>query len=194
MAVRWPDDLPTIEVSDAAALRAWFEEHHATANGAWIWFWKAGSGRTSVPWSEVVDVLLCFGWIDATIQPLDADSYVQYVTRRKTGSMWSKVNKAKLVELEAAGLMTEAGRAVAARAQADGSWTLLDAAEARLVPDDLDAAFEQHPGSREFFDALTAAQQSAVLRRIYLAKRDETRAKWVAISVERLAARVKPPY
>jgi uncharacterized protein YdeI (YjbR/CyaY-like superfamily) len=195
MAVRWPDDEhDTIEVANVGELREWFEANHTIADGAWIWFWKVGSGRAAVSWSAMVDVLLCFGWIDTKIQPLDADSYVQYVTPRRAGSVWSKVNKAKLVELEAAGLMTDAGRKVVERAQADGSWALLEAAEAQIVPDDLAAAMNAAAGSREFYDTLSPSQQSSVLRKIYLSKRDVTRAKWVAVSVEQLAARVKPPY
>jgi uncharacterized protein YdeI (YjbR/CyaY-like superfamily) len=195
MAVRWPDDEhPTIEVADVGDLRAWFEANHNTADGAWIWFWKVGSGRATVSWSEVVDVLLCFGWIDTKIQPIDGDSYVQYVTLRRPGSMWSQVNKAKLVELEAAGLMTPAGWAVVERAQADGSWTLLEASEAQIMPDDLSAALDATAGARDFYDSLSASQQSSVLRKIYLSKREATRSKWVAITVERLAAQVKPPY
>jgi uncharacterized protein YdeI (YjbR/CyaY-like superfamily) len=195
VAVRWPDDEhDTIEAADVGELRTWFEANHDSADGAWIWFWKVGSSRATVSWSAMVDVLLCFGWIDTKIQPIDADSYVQYVTHRRVGSVWSKVNKAKLIELEAAGLMTDAGRVVVERAQADGSWTLLEAAEAQIVPDDLAAALDATAGARAFYDTLSASQQSSVLRKIYLAKRDETRAKWVGISVEQLAARVKPPY
>ncbi len=195
MALRWPDgEHDTIEPADAGELRTWFEANHETAAGAWIRFWKKETARPSVSWSDAVDVLLCFGWIDSQIQPQGDGSYVQYVTRRRPGSIWSKVNKAKLVELERAGLMTEAGRAVVERAKADGSWDLLTAAEDGVVPDDLADAWAAESGARDFYEGLTAAQQTSLLRKIYLSKRPETRAKWVAISVERLAAGDKPPY
>lgn len=194
MALRWPDDEhETIEAADVAELRAWFEEHHEV-DGAWIWFWKRGSGPPSITWSDAVDVLLCFGWIDTKIQPIDDDSYVQYVTHRRAGSTWSKVNKAKVVQLEEAGMMTDAGRVVIERARADGSWDLLTAAEDGIVPDDLAAAWAAVPEAEAFYSQLTSGQQKSVLSRIYLAKRPATRAKWVAHSVQQLAARVKPPY
>ncbi|MGA9276227.1 YdeI/OmpD-associated family protein [Ilumatobacter sp.] len=195
MALRWPDDAhDTIEAVDRDELRSWFEENHESADGVWIHYWKVGSGRPSVSWSEAVDVLLCFGWIDTKVQSVDDRSHVQYVTHRKAGSMWSRVNKAKIVDLEAQGLMTDAGRAVVERARADGSWDLLTAAEEGIVPDDLSAAFANATAARVFFEGLTAAQRKSVLTKIYLTKRPETRAKWIAISVERLAAGVKPPY
>ena len=195
MALRWPDDdHDTVEAAHPAELRAWFEVNHSVADGVWIRYWKRGSGRDSINWSETVDVLLCFGWIDTQVQSIDDHSYVQYVTRRRAGSMWSGVNKAKVAELEAAGLMTDAGRAVVERAQRDGSWDLLTAAEAGIVPDDLAEAWADVPAAQTSYDGLTDAQKTSLLRKIYLAKRAPTRARWVALSVERLAAGDKPPY
>ena len=48
--------------------------------------------------------------------------------------------------------MTPAGAAMIAAAKADGSWTLLDAVEDLVVPDDLAAAFDRHSGSRAQWD------------------------------------------
>lgn len=195
MALRWPDDdHETVEAVDADKLRVWFEQHHETADGAWIWFWKKGSGRQSVVWGDAVDVLLCFGWIDTKIQTIDDDAYVQYVTHRRQGSTWSKVNKDKVAALEEAGLMTDAGRSVIDRAQADGSWDLLTAAEDGVVPDDLAAAWATVPRAAAFYEELTPGQQKSLLAKIYLAKRPETRANWIATSVARLAGGEKPPY
>ncbi len=195
MARRWPDDEhDTIEAADPAALRAWFEQHHRSADGVWLKYWKKDSGRPSITWPEAVDVLLCFGWIDTKVQSIDADCYVQYVTRRRSGSVWSRINKDKVVLLESAGLMTDAGRAVIERAQADGSWKLLDAAEALIVPSDLAVAFARHPGSEDFYATLAPWAKQSVLRRIYLSKRATTRAKWVEVSAEHLAAERRPPF
>lgn len=195
MAAVWPDENhDTIVPADTAELRAWFEANHESADGAWVQYWKAGTGRPSVRWAEVVDVLLCFGWIDTKVQPIDDATYVQYVTPRRVGSVWSRVNKAKVVALEEQGLMLDAGRAVIDRAIADGSWDLLTAADEGIVPDDLAVALASAPEARLFYDALTASQRTSILRKIYLSKRPATRAKWVATSVDRLAAGVKPPY
>lgn len=195
MARRWPDEEhDTIVAADSGELRAWFEANHAVADGAWVRYWKAGTGRASVRWSEVVDVLLCFGWIDTKVQPIDDETYVQYVTPRRAGSVWSRVNKEKITRLEEQGLMTDVGRNAVERARADGSWDLLTAADDGIVPDDLAVALSGRPTAQAFYDALTPSQQTSILRKIYLSKRAPTRAKWVATSVERLAAGIKPPY
>ena len=44
--------------------RSWLEEHHKTAEELWVGYYKKGSGRDSITWSESVDAALCFGWID----------------------------------------------------------------------------------------------------------------------------------
>lgn len=195
MAIRWPDeDHDTIEAADTAELRQWFERHHDTVDGVWFRYWKKGSDRPSVEWSDVVGVILCYGWIDTKVQSVDEHTYVQYLTRRRPGSVWSKVNKERVASLEAAGLMSDAGRAVIERARADGSWDLLTAAEDGVVPEDLAAAWARVPEAQAFYSELTPGQQKSVLGKIYLAKRPETRAKWVMRTVERLAAHHKPPY
>ena len=45
-------------------LRRWLAKHHATAAELWIGFYKKGSNRTGVTYSQAVDEALCFGWID----------------------------------------------------------------------------------------------------------------------------------
>ena len=115
------------------------------------------------------------GWIDSSGRKLDDERSMLWFTRRKPGSGWAGTNKERVVRLEAEGRMTPAGRAMIEAAKADGSWTLLDDVENLVVPDDLAAAFERHPGSRENFDAFPPSARRAILDWIVHAKRDATR-------------------
>ncbi len=186
MAMRWPDeDHETIEASGPEAFRDWLVANHDAADAVWLMYWKKDSGRPSISWSEAVDQALCFGWIDTKVQSVDDDRYVQYFTRRRPGSPWSRINKAKIEQLSADGLMTDAGWAVIDRAKEDGSWTMMDAAEALIVPDDLDAAFDAAPpAARDYYESMKRSAKLATLAWIYTAKRPETRAKRVAATVE----------
>ena len=47
-----------------AELRAWLERHHATEDEHWVGAHRKGTGRPSLTWEQIVDELLCFGWID----------------------------------------------------------------------------------------------------------------------------------
>jgi hypothetical protein len=55
-------------------------------------------------------------------------------------------NKERVARLEAEGRMTGAGRAAVDAAKADGSWSILDAVEALVVPADLAAALDERVG------------------------------------------------
>jgi uncharacterized protein YdeI (YjbR/CyaY-like superfamily) len=128
--------------ASAADWRAWLEENAATETELLVGFWKKGTGRPAMAWSESVDEALCFGWIDAVRRRIDDDSYSIRFTRRKPTSTWSAVNVAKVAELEVAGRMTDAGRATFAARRADRTGTyayeqgdmLLDEEPLRAAP------------------------------------------------------------
>ncbi len=70
-------------------------------------------------------------------------------------------------------------------------WTLMDDVEDCVVPDDLAAAFDRHPGSREHWESWSASAQKMILTWIVLAKRPETRMVRVETTAEKSAQGVK---
>ena len=90
--------------------REWLEAHHDTEDEVHVGFWKKGTGKQTMSWSEAVDQALCFGWIDGKLNRIDDQRHRQRFTPRRKGSNWSKVNVEKMARLEAEGLMTDAGR------------------------------------------------------------------------------------
>jgi uncharacterized protein YdeI (YjbR/CyaY-like superfamily) len=168
-------DHPEIEVKSRAELRAWLEHNHALNHSIWLITWKKHTSH-HLPYAEVVDEALCFGWIDSQPKLLDADRSMIRLSPRKPGSGWSKVNKDKIERLIAAGLMASPGLAKIDAAKLDGSWTRLDAAHADTLPDDLVAALAAVPDAAENFAAFPPSTRRATLEWISLAKRPETRA------------------
>ena len=73
----------------------------------WLIFYKKKSPNYNLGWSEAVDEALCFGWIDSTKKTIDTEKYIQYFSRRKTKSNWSKINKDKVKILIDQELMKE---------------------------------------------------------------------------------------
>lgn len=69
------------------------------------------------------------------------------------------------------------------RAEADGSWTVLDDVEAIIVPGDLAAALAADPLAERNFSALPDSNRKLALYRISKAKRAETRAARIAETV-----------
>jgi uncharacterized protein YdeI (YjbR/CyaY-like superfamily) len=154
--------------------------------------WRQTSGRTGLTYEEAVLEALCFGWIDSTASKLDDERTMLRFSPRKRGSGWARTNKRRIERLLAEGLMAEPGLALVEEARRDGSWTMLDAVEDLIVPDDLAAAFAAHPGSRERWDGFPRSVRRGVLEWIVQAKRPETRARRVAETAS-LAARGERP-
>ena len=172
------DDAPRVHAETAEEWRDWLLANHATESGAWLVSWKSTTGRPSVGYVRSVEEALCVGWIDSSGRKLDDERSMLWFTRRKAGSGWARTNKERVVRLEAEGRMTPAGRAMIDAAKADGSWTLLDDVENLVVPDDLAAAFERHPGSRAELRRVPAVGPSRHPRldRARQARRDACRA------------------
>lgn len=103
---------------EPADLRAWLEQNHDKALELLVGFYKKGSGKRGLSWSESVDEALCFGWIDGRQHPIDADSYALRFTPRKPKSTWSTVNINKVAALIEQGRMTPAGLAAFERREA----------------------------------------------------------------------------
>lgn len=169
-----------VEVTDRAGLRAWLAAHHTQSDPVWLVTYKKHCGARHVSWHTLVEEVLCFGWIDSHARPVDADRTKRLISPRRPGSIWSALNKRRLIELEAAGRMTDAGRAVIERASADGSWTLYDDCEALIVPDDLGAALEATPGAEAAWQGFPDSSKRAMLWWIKSAKRASTRAIRIA--------------
>ncbi len=89
------------------------------------------------------------------------------------------------------GLMAPAGLAVIERAKADGSWTALDAAEAGIVPGDLQAALERHPGARDNWDAFPRSARKQIIGWVGMAKRAETRAARIEAAASLAAQNIR---
>ena len=66
-------------------------------------------------WEEIVDEVLCVGWIDGIRKRVDGGS-AQRITPRRTGSNWSARNVARVEALRAEGRMRPAGEAAFAAA------------------------------------------------------------------------------
>ena len=104
------DITPLFEFSDRAELRQWLEENHVTTPFCWVATTRGKEHRCgALPYPDVVEECLCFGWIDSTVKRLDEGRQAQRISPRKKGSTWTILNTRRFRELEERGLVTEAG-------------------------------------------------------------------------------------
>lgn len=160
--------------------REWLQNNHIKSQSIWLIYYKKKTNIPTVAYSEAVDEALCFGWIDSKAKPIDDEKFMQFFSKRKEKSVWSKVNKEKIERLTKEGLMTEAGFEIIEKAKENGSWTILDEVEALIIPPDLAAEFEKRPSAKNYFLNLSRTDKRNILQWLVLAKRPETRQKRIA--------------
>jgi uncharacterized protein YdeI (YjbR/CyaY-like superfamily) len=177
------DAYPEFLATSRAEWRAWLGGNHVSAPGVWVVTYKKGSGKPHLPYAEIVEEALCFGWIDSKGNKVDDERTKLLVTPRKPGSGWSRPNKERIERLLASGLMTPAGLAKIEAARADGSWSALDDIEAMIVPPDLDAALRANPVALAGWERFAPSVKKQLLGWVTFAKRPETRAKRIAETV-----------
>ena len=130
-------------------------------------------------YSDIIEELLCFGWIDSKPNALDEDHSLLWIAPRKETAHWSKLNKERAQRLIAAGQMTEVGLQKIERAKLNGTWTALDTVEALELPPDLQSALAAFPQAQENFSAFPRSVKRNILEWIQAAKKPETRSKRV---------------
>lgn len=185
-------EVETYYPQNRAAWRQWLEENHQSKQAVWLIYYTKKSNIPSISWREAVDEALCFGWIDSTRKKVDDSSSIQYFSKRKPKSIWSKINKEIVQVLIENNSMTKAGFESIEIAKQNGSWIILDEVEELVIPDDLELAFIRHSGSKEYFLSLSKSKIKIVLSWIVLAKRAETRQKRIDEVAESMGKKQMP--
>jgi uncharacterized protein YdeI (YjbR/CyaY-like superfamily) len=166
--------------STAADFRKWLEQHHARASELWIAFFKKGSGKAGMTYSEAVDEALCFGWIDGIIKRLDAARFTHRFTPRKAVSTWSNLNIRRVERLTAAGKMHSAGlSSYAARTTGRTGIYSFESAQPKTLPAEFEQEFRKNTKAWSFFTAQPAGYQRTAIHRVMAPKHEATRQRWL---------------
>lgn len=100
-----------LEYSDRSQLRAWLKENHSREKECWVVISRSKTPPPDIlPYIDVVEEALCFGWIDSTLKKLPDGRLAQRLSPRRPQSHWTKFNMERCMDLEDRGLMTPAGR------------------------------------------------------------------------------------
>ena len=93
-------------------LRDWFVANHILESSCWVACNRSKQPKPgTLPYLDIVEEALCFGWIDSTVKKLADGRLAQRLSPRRKGSHWTELNRERCRDLERRGLMTEAGRA-----------------------------------------------------------------------------------
>ena len=175
------ENFEKLEVTSARQLRDWLEVHHAQPESIWLVSFKKHNGDKYVSIPEVLDEILCFGWIDGVRRKLDEDRTMQLIGPRRV-QHWAKSDKDRVARLTGQGRMHEAGLQVIDEAKRNGLWNEMDDVDALEMPNDLLAVLCANPPAMDHFERFPTSNKRFVLRWIKIAKTSETRSKRIEMT------------
>jgi uncharacterized protein YdeI (YjbR/CyaY-like superfamily) len=179
-----------VEIVNLGDLQFWLADNHDRNESVWLVRWKKHTPGKYVDRLDILDELICWGWIDGATRKLDATRTMQLIGPRKQHA-WAQSYKDRAARLDACGRMQEPGRAVIARSKNLGLWNATTQVDQLLIPDDLRVELNNHAAAGCFFETAAPSYRRNVLRWLAMAKRPETRLKRIALIVAASAAHEK---
>lgn len=168
------ENFQKVEVTSTKELRQWLMEHHKQQESVWLITFKKIVAEKYISTSQVLDELLCFGWIDGIRRVLDGSKTMQLISPRKT-QHWTKTYKQRATKLIEQGKMMEGGHQSIKTSKENGLWHFMDDVDNLIIPIDLEKELSKNPAAKDFFSAINDSSKRFVLRWIKLAKTEKTR-------------------
>lgn len=160
-----------------ADFRKWLDKNHTTEKELIVGFYKVGTKKPSITWSESVDEALCYGWIDSVRKSIDNDSYCIRFTPRKPNSIWSAINIAKVETLSKQGLMEPSGIKSFELRKDHRSKIYSHEQELKSLPDEFEKQFKANKKAWIFFTSQMPSYQKTAIHLVITAKQETTKLK-----------------
>lgn len=186
------ENFKKVEIKSATELRQWLQKNYGQKESIWLVTYKKSKPDKYVSISEILDELLCFGWIDGIRRKLDAGRTMQLISPRKT-QHWTNTYKERYAKLLKEKKVAESGKKAVAASKRLGLWNYMDDVDALIRPKDFEAALKQYPTAVQNFSNFGASAQRFILRWIKLSKTETTRKKRIALAAKLAAQNKKIP-
>jgi len=154
--------------------RKWLSKNHKKETELLVGFYKVGSGKPSMTWSESVDEALCFGWIDGVRKSMDDKRYTIRFTPRKPTSIWSAVNIKKMEELIRKGLVQPEGLAAYEKRKESRSKIYTYEKAPDKLGRNYELKFKANKNAWAFFQSQAPSYQRVIIGWIMSAKQEAT--------------------
>ena len=181
---------------DRNAWRSWLKINYNKYPGIWLVYYKVCTSKPRLPYAEMVEEALCFGWIDSLPRKLDDERSMLMFTPRKPKSVWSDLNKVRVERLIKNGLMAAPGLEKIEIAKQNGSWDTLTASNIAAtnneLPKDLLNLFTGKKEALANFKAFSPSVRKQFMYWIDSAKTETTRIKRLQQTVLMSEANKKP--
>ena len=186
------ENFEQVEVTTAIQLREWLLKNHTQKESIWLVTYKKQVPEKYVSVQEVLDELLCFGWIDGIRRKLDLDRTMQLIAPRKV-EHWAQTYKDRFAKLEKLGLVQQAGTNSVLASKQNGLWNFMDDVDALIKPHDLVKCLNEHTPAMNYFETFSKSNKRFILRWIKLAKTPATRQKRILETAKLASKNLKIP-
>lgn len=166
---------PPIFFSDPAEFRNWLKTNYQTETEVFVVYYKVGTKKPSMSWSESVDEALCFGWIDGVRRSIDHESYCNRFTPRNPKSNWSTINIKKVEELIRLGKMMPAGLAAFEKLREDRSAIYSYENRPEKFDPDMEVLFRKNAEAWNFFSTQPPSYRKTIIYWVVSAKQQSTK-------------------
>ena len=170
------ENFEQIEVVSQDELRNWLMKNHAQNESIWLITFKKQTIEKYVSKQQVLDELLCFGWIDGIARKLDETRTMQLLSPRRV-EHWAKTYKDRFAKLEKLRLIQPLGYQSVEDSKKAGLWDFMDDVDALIIPDDFMESLKNHESALECFNNFAPSSKRFILRWIKLSKTEVTRKK-----------------
>lgn len=168
------EDFNQIEISSQEELRSWLLSNHTQSKSVWlVTYMKCVEDKYVSRW-DVLDELICFGWIDGIRRKLDDKKTMQLISPRRV-EHWAKTYKDRAEKLINDGRMHTSGLESIEVSKSNGLWNFMDDVDGLVIPKDLSLELSKHRGATDFFEKINPSSKRFVLRWIKLSKTEKTR-------------------
>ena len=176
-----------VELAQRKDLRAWLKLHASSSKGTQIITPSRESGLPRLTADDLLEELLCFGWVDGEPVRLDDQNVRIPCAPRKPKEPWTRTQKEKIKKLTTLRMMTPAGQSMVDLAKRTGTWDAPESPDDLKVPLDLRSALSGTSNAREHWESFDRATRREIVEWILASKTIEIRERRVQETVAKAA-------
>lgn len=146
-----------IFVKSVKELEKWLSKNYFQKESVWLVHYKFSTKLSDLTRENLVDTLLCYGWIDSVPGKVDETKTKIRISPRRPKSIWSKINVEKVEVLIKSGKIKKSGLRLVEEAKKDGRWGKAYESQSKMkVPDDFLKELDKKENikAKKFFQTL----------------------------------------
>ncbi len=171
-----------MQFGSGKAFEKWLSKNHSKSKGIWVRMYKKHSGVNAIKGPEMLDVLLCYGWITGQARRGNDKYALWRVCPRRPKSIWSEINTRHAERLITEGRMQLSGLKQIENAKKDGRWNNAYAPQRTAkLPSDFIREVNKNKKAKTFLKTLNRSNTYWMIFRLHHTKEGKRKEKIASI-------------